>query len=170
MRTWPRERPNSSWVAVVVLGGGGDDLWNPPREEGRCGLVVWQLMNGPHGQGVTHTQCDWQHTWLSSAGWLRWTVFSFLQGQLDLGAGQCLWLNQLKHNSTFIYMSRLAVITVVKSTCGRICNVVAVTLSMKVMSVMCLIFCFFCFVLHFCCCQQIQLTSLRNCVSVAYNY
>lgn len=52
-RTWPRERPNSSWLAVVVS---GRRRWSVglQREKGRRGLVVWQLMNGPSGQGVTH--------------------------------------------------------------------------------------------------------------------
>lgn len=39
VRTWPRERPNSSWVAVVVLGGIGDDLWTPWERRGGVGLL-----------------------------------------------------------------------------------------------------------------------------------
>lgn len=85
VRTWPGERPNSSWVVFVVLGEA--KMICGQRVKGRCGPVVWQLMSRLHGQGVTrtHSQYDWQHKWLSPARWLWWTIFSFLRGQLDLG-------------------------------------------------------------------------------------
>lgn len=102
-RMWP----NSSWVAFVVLGE--VNIICGPELRGGVGLFICQWMNRLHSQGVKHSQYDWPRKWLSPAEWLWWTVFSFLRGQLDLGflffLVQCLWLNELKHYTTFIYLS-----------------------------------------------------------------